>query len=137
MESWDGGTMLLLYLSETDYMTADEWSTESNDAYKWVNQLSYADRKNFNVCNAVLDKNLDAYNYAENVFIDGVALKEYAHTLVANRYTRVDSLGILFSADVLSSASQIEIKAGCQFPSLTHSYFGESYVCLETQELWV
>ena len=134
MESWDGGTMLLLYLSETDYMTADEWSTENNDAYKWVNQLSYADRKNFNVCNAVLDKNLGAYNYAENVFIDGVALKEYSHTLVANRYTRVDSLGILFSADVLSSVSQIEIKAGCQFPSLTHSYFGESYVCLETQE---
>ena len=134
VETWDGGMSLLLYLSESDYMTATEWSTESNETYKWVTELAYGDRENFNVSNAVLDKNLDAYNYADNILIDGVALKEYPHQLIANRYTRVDSLGILFTSDVLSAASQIVVKAGCQLPSLTHSYFGESLVCLEIQE---
>jgi len=137
MESWnewDGSVCLLFYLSESDYMTATEWSTESNEAYKWVNELAYEDRENFNVSNAVLDKNLDAYNYADDILIDGVALSEYPHQLVANRYTRVDSLGILFPANVLPSASQIVVKAGCQIPSLTHSYFGKDFICLEMQE---
>ncbi len=134
MESWDGGKTLMLHLSETDYMTATEWSTESNEAYKWVTTLAYEDRKDFNVANAVLDKNLDSYNYGDSIFIDGVAIKEYPHVLVANRYTRVHSLGFVFSADVLSSASQIEIKAGCQLPSLLHSYFDKEFLCLEMQE---
>lgn len=135
MESWDGGTMLLIHFSESDYMTATEWSTDSNEAYKWVNEkLAYEDRENFNVSNAVLDKNLEAYNYADNILIDGVALREYPYQLVANKYTRVHSLGICFSANILSSASEITIKAGCQFPSLTHSYFGKELVYLETQE---
>ena len=133
-ETWDNGTGLILYLTKTDYMTAEEWSTDSAEAYKWVNSLTYEDRKEYNVCNAILDKNLDAYNYAENIFIDGVALKEYTYTLVANRYTRVDSLGILFPNDVLSNASEILINEGCQLPSLTHSYFGESYVELVVEE---
>ncbi len=137
MESWnewDGSTCFIFYLSESDYMTATEWSTESNEAYKWVEVLSYEDRENFNVSNAVLDKNLDAYNYAENILIDGVALSEYPHQLIANRYTRVDSLGILLPSGALPSASQIVVKAGCQIPSLTHSYFDKHFVCLETQE---
>ncbi len=134
IESKDEGMTMLLYLDETDYMTATEWSTESNEAYKWVNALAYEDRKNFNVCNAILDKNLDAYNFADNIFFDGVALKEYSYVLMANKYTYVHSLGITFPTSVLTSVSEIMIKAGCQLPSLTHSYFGEHFVCLETQE---
>lgn len=137
IESWDNGTSMIFYLSESDYMTASEWSTESNEAYKWVTELAYEDRENFNVGNAVLDKNLNAYNYADNILIDGVALREYPHQLVANRYTRVDSLGILFSTSVLSSASEIIINEGCQLPSLMHSYFGKQFVCLEIKETLV
>lgn len=134
IESWDNGTSMIFYLSASDYMTATEWSTESNEAYKWVNELAYKDRENFNVCNALLDKNLDSYNYADNILIDGVALKEYPHQLIANRYTRVDSLGILFLGNAPVSPSEIVIKEGCQLPSLMHSYFGQSFVCLEMQE---
>ena len=38
IESWDNGTSMIFYLSESDYMTASEWSTESNEAYKWVKE---------------------------------------------------------------------------------------------------
>lgn len=134
IENYENGMTMLLHLSETDYMTATEWSTESNEAYKWVDELAYKDRENHNVCNAILDKNLDAYNYADKILIDGVALKEYSYILMANKYTYVHSLGITFSTSVLASASEIVIKAGCQLPSLTHSYFGEAFVYLETQK---
>ena len=134
IESWDDGASMIFYFSESDYMTATEWSTESNEAYKWVTELAYEDRENFNVSNASLDKNLDAYNYADNILIDGVTLRNYPHSLIANRHTRVEALGIVFLGDVPASPREIVIKGGCQFPSLTHSYFGKHFVCLETQE---
>ncbi len=134
VETLDGGATLVFYLTETDYMTATEWSTESNDAYKWVSELSYADRKDFNVHNAILDKNLDDYNFADCILVDGVALKEYSFVLMANKYARVDSFGITVPTAAFSSASEIVVKAGCQIPSLTHSYFGEDRVYLEIQE---
>ena len=134
LQTEDGGKTLLFYLTDTDYMTA-EWSTESNEAYKWVEQLTYEDRENHNVCNAILDKNLEAYNFADYIMFDGVALKEYSDVvLMANKYTNVHTLGITFTTNVLSSINKITIKAGCQLPSLMHSYFGKEFVCLQTQD---
>lgn len=134
MESRDNGMTMLLHLTESDYMTASEWGTESTEAYKWVDTLTYEDRENHNVCNAILDKNLEAYNFADYITIDGVALKEYSYVLMANKYTCVNSLGITFPTAVLTEASEIVVQAGCQLPSLTHSYFGKEWTCMETQE---
>ena len=126
----------MLHLTEADYMTADEWGTDSGEAYKWVNEtLAYEDRTENNVCNAVLDKNLDSYNFLDSVFIDGVALREYEGlVLKANLYTRVNTLGLVFNTNVIGSAEEIVVKAGCQIPSLLHSYFGKEFACMEIQE---
>ena len=134
LESLDSGMTMLLRLTESDYMTASEWGTNSTAAYKWVDSLAYEDRENYNVCNAILDKNLDAYNFADYITIDGVALKEYSYVLMANKYTYVNSLGITFPTAVLNSASEIVVQAGCQLPSLNYSYFGMDWACMETQE---
>lgn len=124
-------TILMLSLTESDYMTA-EWSIAD---YKWVDSLSYEDRELHNVCNAVLDKNLDSYNFEDYILIDGVALGELGdYVLKANLYTRVNTLGFEFPTNVIGRAHEIVIREGCQLPSLTHSYFGQEFSCLEIQE---
>ena len=131
-------TEMLFYLTAADYMTAEEWGTDSTAAYKWLfeGELAYEDRLNNNVPNAKLDKNLDDYNFEDKIFIDGVALSEFDdYQWVANAYTRVDTLSLRFSTNVIGQASEIIVEAGCQLPTLTHSYFGlEEFSCLEIPE---
>ncbi|MBQ7913055.1 MAG: hypothetical protein IJ308_04830 [Clostridia bacterium] len=130
------GVALTLYLTQTDYMTAEEWNTDSNEGYKWVDSLDYADRKNHNVHNALLDKNLSEYNYGEYIFVDGEPIKKDEITFHANRFTRVNTLGIDFADPAaLANMQEITFKAGCQLPTLTYSYFGEGeFSCLTIEE---
>ena len=125
----------ILYLTQTDYMTAEEWNTESNEGYKWVASLDWAERKNHNVHNALLDKNLSEYNYDEYILVDGKAIEADQIMFHANRFTRVNSLGIDFTPTVLANMQKITFKAGCQLPTLTYSYFGEGeFSCLTLEE---
>lgn len=141
IENWEGGQTLMIHFTESDYMTAP-WETTSNAAYHWYlseylsgdeltkfnsrgGQLAYEDKGTYNMPNAPLTKNLDAYNYGEYITIDGKSLSEYGnHSLLANKATRVHSLGIQIGGTVLNSASEIVFKAGCTIPTLEYSYFG-------------
>lgn len=132
-ENLDNGNCFVMVLLETDYMTAADWNTTD---YKWKNAeevLSFEDRKkidaeNCNVCNATLDQNLSEYNFEEYIFVDGQPLSTYAKTypykLIANKRTRVNTLSLDFAEGVLDTISSIEIKAGCQLPTMSYSYFG-------------
>ena len=133
------GVSLMLFLTETDYMTATEWGTDSDEAYKWVESLEYADRENHNVHNARLDKNLSEYNFSEKVLINGEPIVMEQITLHANRYTRVDTLALDFSSEAaLAQVEEITFKAGCQLPTLTYSYFGEGeFSCLTLEEEYI
>ena len=125
VESFDDG-VLIVSLTDSDFMTADGWSYESVEALKWNNATTYETRKEGNVFNAPL-QNFEAYNYAEYIYLDGVALSSYKHALYANYFQRTDGLGILFEdASVLQNATQIEVKAGCEIPSLLRCYFGQA-----------
>ena len=130
------GTSFMLYLTQTDYMTADEWNANSDEGYKWVSSLDWADRKNHNVHNAPLDKNLEEYNYDEYIFVNGASIEKDTILFHANRYTRVNSLGIDFADPaMLAGMQEITFKAGCQLPTLTYSYFGEGeFSCLTLEE---
>ena len=137
VEYFSAGDALLVYLEETDYMTATEWGTDSNEAYKWMldGQLSIEDKENYNMPNARLDKNLDAYNVEEYILIDGKPLKDYSYILEANKFTRVDTLGITIDAGVMASAKEVTILAGCTIPTLHHAYFGvEEYSAIVIEE---
>lgn len=124
-------TNYIFYLSQTDYMTASEWNWETVEGYKWVNELTYEDRQSGNVCNALLDKHLEEYNYGENILINGSPIKNYSHKLYANRYQRVEGFGIELSETV----TEITLLKGCQIPTLTYSYFGQGeFSCIEVQE---
>ena len=128
----------MLYLTQADYMTAEEWDTTSNEAYKWVASLDWADRKNHNVHNALLNKNLDKYNYGDYILVDDEAIEADQITLHANRFTRVNTLGIDFAPTVLANMQKITFKAGCQLPTLTYSYFGEGeFSCLTLEEDYI
>ena len=165
VESREGGSWLMLYFQydegyTTDYMTAD-WSPENNASYHWYlkggdfgmpagdeakydslgGQLAYEDKDKYNMPNALLNKNLDAYNMGDYILIDGVPLKNYEYTLFANRLTRVHSLSIELAngSTLFSTATNLEIKAGCTIPTLTYSYFGEgepSALVIEEQQLF-
>ena len=125
IEVFSSDKTVIVHLSEADYITSP-LPNEITDVsqYKWTDFLLYRDRENYNVYNAGLDSRLNEYNYLDNIFIDGVALREYAHFLMANKFQRVNGLGISFSDDVLTNATEIEIKAGCTLPTLARSYFG-------------
>lgn len=115
---------VVFYLTETDFITAafDE-TINTAEKYKWVETLAYEDRYKNNVHNALLDKNLSEYNYAEYIFIDGVPLKNIKHELRANKFQRIEGLGFSFESGVLSKATEIEIKEGCTLPTLARGYF--------------
>ncbi|MBQ8394553.1 MAG: hypothetical protein IJX49_03175 [Clostridia bacterium] len=129
LEMIEADDTAIFYLSETDYITAEFDENDDTVArYKWVDSLAYEDRESYNVHNAVLNQNADSYNYAENILIDGVALKNYEHQLVANKYQRIAGLGLTFPGanGVFANASEISIKAGCTLPTLEGGYFGVS-----------
>ena len=130
------GNNIIFYLSEADFITSTlPENIETAEDYKWVDQIAYANRANGNVHNALLHKNLDAYNYQEKMLIDGVALSNYECTLFANKYQRVNGLGFTFTDDVLTNATEIVFEAGCTLPTLTYSYFGEgAYSALTLEE---
>lgn len=140
-EELDNGNSFVMVLSTNDYMTADEWS---NKDYKWVNAEEIQDRSSTdlsknNVANASLDQHLDEYNFEEYIFIDGVSLAEFSQTnaykLIANKRTRPNTVSIDFSAGVLASVNVVEIKAGCQLPTLAYSYLGTGeFSFIEVQE---
>ena len=138
-ENLDQGKSFVIVLTVTDYMTATEWN---NSNYKWLNDeygkedRSAIDYDNQNVANAILDTNLSAYNFDEMIIIDGQTLAEFGQThaykLVANKRTRVHTLSIDFAQGVLSTVETVEIKAGCQLPTLAYAYRGDSESsCLE------
>ena len=60
VEYFTNQDLLLVHLSNTDYMTAEEWSAPYD--YKWVASLTLENKTTANVHNAVLDKNLSGYN---------------------------------------------------------------------------
>ncbi len=147
-EKLDNGNSFVMVLSANDYMTADEWS---NTNYKWLNAedvKNVADRKNIdlsanNVANAQLDQHLDEYNFEDYIYVDGVSLAEFSQThtyaLFANKRTRPNTVSIDFAPNVLQSVNVIEIKAGCQLPTLAYSYLGEgefSSITIETDAVY-
>lgn len=130
----------------TDYMTA-EWGTGGNAAYHWYlkdesfgmaeedkakfdslnGQLAYEDKDKYNMPNAVLSKNLDAYNFGDYILVDGVPLKNYEYQLIANKWTLVHTLTIevVGQPAFFANAKDIKIMEGCTLPTLTYSFFGE------------
>ncbi len=126
-EWFEDADTVIFYLTETDFITAafdETLETGAGEQYKWVETLAYEDRNENNVHNALLNKNLSEYNYAEYILIDGVPLKNIEHALYANRFQRIEGLGLSFAAGVLSNATEIEIKEGCTLPTLARGYFG-------------
>ena len=134
----------VMHLSETDYMTADDWSAERND-YKWFNadegrvEYDSVDLLENNLCNFPLDKHLDEYNYEQKILIDGVTLAQYKvdhpYYLIGNMRTRVDTLSISFVEPVLKDVTIIEVLAGCQLPTLSRSCRDEFLTsCIEVTE---
>lgn len=120
----DESNTIIFYLSQTDFITAEFDETDNTAAkYKWVDSLAYENREQNNVCNALLDKNLSEYNYGDYFTIDGVAIKNYNHELRANKFQRIEGLGLTFFTNVLQNATEIYIKAGCSFPTLARGYF--------------
>lgn len=131
-ENLDHGNSFVMVLSANDYMTATEWSGAD---YKWINAEDYTEAQrdsidfaNNNVCNVPLDCNLTAYNFEEYIFIDGVALSTFGQTnaykLIANKRQRINTLSIDFGPDVLQNVQTIEIREGCELPTLAYSYRG-------------
>lgn len=121
----DEPNTIVFYLSGTDFITAEFDETDETAArYKWVDTLAYENREEYNVCNALLDKNLSEYNYGDYITIDGVALKNIEHQLHANKFQRIEGLGLTLANNLLPNATEIYIKAGCQLPTLARGYFG-------------
>lgn len=152
VNSWDNGRMLMVHFTETDYMTATSWGTNNNAAYRWYlsdyltgdaltkfnqvgGQLAYEDKDSYNMPNAALTKNLDAYNYHDYITIDGKAIGDYSPSLAANKYTRVNTIGFTLSTSLFNTANEIVFKAGCTLPTLEYTYFGvEEYSALVLEE---
>lgn len=131
---------VIFYLSESDYITSPlpDVITDASQ-YKWTDSLYYDERENYNVCNASLDFRTNEYNYLDNILIDGVVLRTFAPSLMANKFQRVNGLGISFADDILTNATEIEIKAGCTLPTLARSYFGvsqKSHILIEEDTLF-
>ena len=139
-EKLDNGNSLVMELSVTDYMTSSGW--EHKD-YKWLNcedidtSLSHrgdVDLTKNNLCNIPLTENLDAYNFVDYIYLDGVSLAEFgqvhAYKLIANKRTRVNTISFDFSNGVLQSVSKVEIKEGCTLPTLQYSYLNQTETAL-------
>ncbi len=146
-ENLDGGLAFAMVLSANDYITAemvrDEYGNITN--YKWVNAEEISDRgsvdfANQNVANAQLDQNLAEYNFEDYIFFDGVSLAEFskanAYKLFANKRTRMNTFSIDFaSANVLKNVELVEIREGCQIPTMQYAYRGVGdFSCIEIQE---
>lgn len=163
VETHNDGAMLMLHLSAVDYMTTS-WGTGCNADYHWYlkdapdakpeetfglaeediakfdslgGQLAYEDCGKYNMPNAPLNKNLDSYNIGEYILLDGVPLSEYDYVMYANRFTLVNTLSIELAegSTLFADTTELTIKAGCQMPSLYHSYFGkEEFVTFVVEE---
>ncbi len=136
-----GDYSFVMHLSNTDYMTAEEWS-EENQNYKWVNadegrnDFSTVDLNENNLSNFPLNKHLDEYNFEQKILIDGVTLAEFKeqnpYILVGNMRERVDTLAISFQTPVLSEVTSVEILEGCQLPTLARACVGSRATsCIE------
>lgn len=97
-------------------------------------QLAYEDSDRYNMPNAVLSKNLEKYNFLDYILVDGQPLRTYSINgeganilqLVANKWTNVHTLAINIAGTTLfSTATTLEIKAGCTLPTMTYAFFGE------------
>ena len=141
-EGLDNGNSFVIALTKSDYMTATEWN---NQNYKWLNDefgtenREAIDYENKNVANAFLDKNLEAYNFAEKILFDGQTLAQFSqahpYKLIANKRTRVNTISIDFAEGVLQSVETVEILDGCQLPTLAYAYRGlTESSCLEIAE---
>lgn len=146
-EGLDGGAPFVMVLSACDYITAKmeiDKVTGNITNYKWVNAEDISDRAtvdfvNQNVCNAPLDKNLGEYNFEDYIFFDNVPLSEFsqsnAYSLIANKRQRMNTLSIDFLPNVLSKVGIIEIREGCQLPTMAYSYSGTGdFSYIEIQE---
>ena len=126
------GTVLIFYLNNADYMTASDWSVGN---YKWTDAITQANKTQYNVHNAMLDKNASDYNYGDAITVDGTPLKGLSVAVQANKYQRVNGLGLTFPAGVLKEGTVITFAAGCQLPTLAHAYLGETeFTYLEIEE---
>ena len=143
-ERLDNGASFVMVLSENDYMTADEWSDKN---YKWLNAEGVTtlegradvDYSAWNVANAELDQNLDEYNFDDYIYVDGVSLAEFSQTngykLIANKRTRPNTLSLDFTPEILAGIEKIEIKKGCQLPTLAYGYRGiGEFSCIQVEE---
>lgn len=134
----------VMYLSETDYMTADDWSEEEQN-YKWYNaedglaEYENVDLLENNLCNFPLNKNLDELNFEQKIFINGVTLAQFKvenpYYFIGNMRQRIDTLAICFTKPVLVDGTIIEILEGCQFPTLSRACKdGALTSCIEVGE---
>ena len=96
-------------------------------------QLAYEDSNKYNMPNAVLSKNLDKYNFLDYILVDGKPLRTYSVNgdganilqFVANKWTHVHTLAInVAGSKLFSTATSLEIKAGCTLPTMTYAFFG-------------
>ena len=133
-------TRFVMHLTATDYMTSAE-HTNSN----WYNaddgniDVSGVNLEEYDLCNFILDKNLSDYNYESKVLIDDVPLSQYKlenpYVLSGNHRQRIDTLSINFTNNILDTVHTIEILEGCQFPTLSRSFSGDSVLsCIEITE---
>lgn len=147
-ENLDSGSCFVMELSVSDYMTATEWN---NYNYKWYNcekadgtNISLAERvqidlTNNNLCNFVFDQNLSEYNFEESILINGQTLAEFSKTnpykMVGNKRTRVDTLSLDFTAEVMKTITSVTLLPGCQLPTLSYAYVNdETSSCLLLEE---
>lgn len=123
---------VIFYLDKADYMTADEWDTTN---YKWTDSITSANKHEYNVHNAVFEKNLEKYNYGTEITIDGMPLQSFDTVVCANRFTRVNGFGITFNSYSIMDGTEIRFAAGCTLPTLSHAYLGEAeFTYLEIAE---
>jgi len=139
-EGLDNGNSFVMCLSGNPYMTTEDWNKNKN----WLNAEEVTDRTNVdfsanNLCNIPLDQNLSEYNLEDYIYVDGETLAEFSKThdykVIANKRQRVNTISLDFDPNVLSSIEVIEIKAGCQLPTIEYSYLGTGeFSCIEIQE---
>ncbi|MBQ4099470.1 MAG: hypothetical protein IJC87_05065 [Clostridia bacterium] len=134
----DRGTGIIIHLSNTDYMDGydgwkeGQWNWKNAEEPQYANPTS-VDFTKENYCNFIFDKNLEEYNFEEYIFFDGVSLKEFKvqnpYKIVGNKRARPNTFCIDFADTnhVLNSVNMIEIREGCQLPTL-------SYACRNLQE---
>ncbi|MBQ7374224.1 MAG: hypothetical protein IJW64_06690 [Clostridia bacterium] len=131
----DRGTGILVHLFNTDYMDGYDGWKQGNWNWKNAEEPQYTcpdsvDFEKENYCNFTFDKNLTEYNFEEYIFFDGVSLKDFKtqnpYTLVGNKRARPNTFCIDFAVDnrVLDSVDMVEIRKGCEIPTLSFACRG-------------